>query len=252
MNVDLYHKFKDMTHTYKITGMTCDNCVTKVKKILSKIDGITNVEINRSKEEAEITMSKHISTSELALSLQGTNYVLTDLNNEVLNGLVSETEEVSLKSYLPIFLIFGYITTITLVVELLKEQFILTNWMGNFMAGFFLVFSFFKLLDIPAFAMSYSSYDIIAKKVYAYGYIYPFIELLLGVSFLFPHLHFWSSLATIIVMSISLIGVIQSLVRKSKFQCACLGAVFKLPLSKITFFEDALMILMSVFTLLIL
>ena len=95
-----------MTHTYKITGMTCDNCVTKVKKILSKIDGITNVEINRSKEEAEITMSKHISTSELALSLQGTNYVLTDLNNEVLNGLVSETEEVSLKSYLPIFLIF--------------------------------------------------------------------------------------------------------------------------------------------------
>ena len=33
-----------------------------------------------------------------------------------------------------------------------------------------------------------------------------------GVSFLFPHLHFWSSLATIIVMSISLIGVIQSLV----------------------------------------
>ena len=100
--------------------------------------------------------------------------------------------------------------------------------------------------------MSYSSYDIIAKKVYAYGYIYPFIELLLGVSFLFPHLHFWSSLATIIVMSISLIGVIQSLVRKSKFQCACLGAVFKLPLSKITFFEDALMILMSVFTLLIL
>ncbi len=53
---------------------------------------------------------------------------------------------------------------------------------------------------------------------------------------------YWTAL---IVMSVSIIGVIQSMLRKSKFQCACLGAVFKLPLSKITLLEDALMILMN-------
>lgn len=29
-----------MTHTYKITGMTCDSCRSKVEKILNAIEGI--------------------------------------------------------------------------------------------------------------------------------------------------------------------------------------------------------------------
>ena len=46
-------------------------------------------------------------------------------------------------------------------------------------------------------------------------------------------------------MSISIIGVLQAVLNKKKIQCACLGAVFKLPMSTITIIEDALMILMS-------
>jgi len=36
--------------------------------------------------------------------------------------------------------------------------------MLDFMAGFFLVFSFFKLLDLRGFADAYQSYDIIARR----------------------------------------------------------------------------------------
>jgi hypothetical protein len=46
-------------------------------------------------------------------------------------------------------------------------------------------------------------------------------------------------------MSISIVGVIQSLLAKRKIRCACLGAVFNLPMSTITLIEDALMIAMS-------
>ena len=50
---------------------------------------------------------------------------------------------------------------------------------------------------------------------------------------------------TFIAMSISIIGVLQSVLNKKKIQCACLGVVFDLPISTVTIIEDALMIGMS-------
>ena len=47
--------------------------------------------------------------------------------------------------------------------------------MRFFMAGFFLVFSFFKLLDINAFADAYSRYDLLAMRWRGWGLIYPFV-----------------------------------------------------------------------------
>jgi len=49
----------------------------------------------------------------------------------------------------------------------------------------------------------------------------------------------------------SIIGVLQSVLNKTKIQCACLGSVFKLPMSSVTMFEDGLMIVMSIATQLI-
>jgi hypothetical protein len=55
--------------------------------------------------------------------------------------------------------------------------------------------------------------------------------------------------ATIVVMGFSSIGVIQSVVSKKKIQCACLGAVFNLPMSTVTIIEDLLMVAMAIFML---
>jgi hypothetical protein len=117
--------------------------------------------------------------------------------------------------------------------------------MEHFMGGFFLAFSYFKLLDVPAFASSYASYDIIARRWLGYGYIYPFIELALGLLFITGFAPFFTNAATLAVMGISTIGVIISLAQKRKFQCACMGAVFNLPMSTITLIEDLLMVAMS-------
>jgi hypothetical protein len=46
-------------------------------------------------------------------------------------------------------------------------------------------------------------------------------------------------------MSVSILGVLQSVFDNKKIQCACLGAVFNLPMSTVTIIEDALMIVMS-------
>jgi hypothetical protein len=118
-------------------------------------------------------------------------------------------------------------------------------FMRIFMAGFFLTFSFFKMLNLKAFAESYAMYDIVAKKFSAWGFIYAFIELGLGLSFalnLSPVVVNW---VTLIVMTVSILGVLESVLNKKKIQCACLGAVFNLPMSTVTIVEDAIMIAMS-------
>ena len=226
--------------------MTCSGCSEKVKSLLGKVPGVFGVTVDLEKGLADISMREHVPTAELQKALAGTQYKLSDQVHAVPTAISTDEEEpVTLKTYLPIFLIFGYITAITLIVQFVKGSFDLDEWMRHFMAGFFLVFSFFKLLDVPAFAMSYRSYDIVAMAIPGYGYIYPFIEFALGVIFLIPSLSLIGYWAALVVMTVSIIGVIQSMLRKSRFQCACLGAVFKLPLSKITLFEDALMIAMS-------
>jgi len=126
-----------------------------------------------------------------------------------------------------------------------KGNFNWETWTQNFMAAFFLVFSFFKMLDIKGFAESYATYDIAAKKWMWWGYVYPFIELFLGLAYLSRFNLLATNIITFAVMSISIIGVLQSVLNKRKIQCACLGAVFNLPMSTITILEDALMIGMS-------
>lgn len=113
------------------------------------------------------------------------------------------------------------------------------------MAGFFFVFSFFKLLNLKGFAEGYGTYDVVARAIPAYGFIYPFIELALGIAFLTGWEPMTTNVLTLVVMGVSTVGVAQSLLKKKPFQCACLGTVIKLPLSKVTLFEDLLMVAMS-------
>lgn len=67
----------------------------------------------------------------------------------------------------------------------------------------------------------------------------------LGIAFLINFNPILTNSLTVLVMSISIIGVLQSVLNKQKIQCACLGAIFNLPMSTVTIIEDALMIVMS-------
>lgn len=234
-----------MIHTYNITGMTCNGCVAKVKSELLKLGDITSVEVQLQSPQATITMQKHIPTAMLqeAVSKAG-KYTIADDNAAMIHSSAVSADDKP-TSYYPIFLIFGYITGATLLVQYANGEFMWMHWMSHFMAGFFLVFSFFKLLNLNGFADGYSTYDIVAKRFRAYGFIYPFIELGLGIAFLLQWQSLPVSIITLVIMSISTIGVLQSIMKKTQFQCACLGTVIQLPLSKVTLFEDLLMVAMS-------
>lgn len=159
----------------------------------------------------------------------------------------------SFKTYYPLILILTFIIGGALYLESIispQGTFSTHVWMQSFMGLFFCVFAFFKLLDVPAFATGYKRYDIVTKQFPVWGYIYPFVELGFGILYLENIQPFWTNIAVIIVLGISIIGVIQSVVNKKKIHCVCLGTGFNLPMSQVTIIEDATMILMAIFMIL--
>ncbi|WP_370931605.1 MauE/DoxX family redox-associated membrane protein [Bartonella sp. DGB1] len=90
------------------------------------------------------------------------------------------------------------------------------GYMLNFMAGFFIIFATFKLFDLNAFQNAFSKYDIVAEKYPLYGYFYPFIELILGLAFLYRFLITVALFLVLVIMSIGCVGVIKALVKGEK------------------------------------
>ena len=143
-----------------------------------------------------------------------------------------------LETYYPLLLIAAYISLASFAGTGHAGDFDVQAWMTNFMAGFFLVFSAFKFLDLRGFADAYATYDLLAKRWPGYGLLYPFLELGLGLAYLFRVAPTATHLATIFVMGFSSLGVIAALRAKRRIVCACLGTVLNLPMSTITLVED--------------
>lgn len=234
-----------MIRTYTINGMTCEGCVAKVTYLLEQHSNISLAKIELKNNTATLTLEKEIAIDELRRLFEAhPKYTITfyNSNEDKQNKRVFTT-------YKPLLLIFLFIAATTAIVSIDNGKIDVMLWMQYFMAGFFIVFSFFKFLNLTGFAESYAMYDILAKRVKAYGLVYPFIELILGVAYLTGFEPTITYIATICIMGFSSIGVIQSVLDKKKIRCACLGAVFNLPMSMVTIIENLIMVLMALIML---
>lgn len=232
-----------MTHSYQISGMTCENCEEKVKSALLAVDGVNTVEVSRNDNSATIKMDKHISVSVFQNALEDKYQISADGHQ---HEMEMQSEKSWFATYKPVLVIFMYLLAVTALIELTADSLDPERWMRHFMAGFFLTFSFFKMLNLKGFKETYAMYDIIARKFPAWGYVYAFTELLLGFAFLTNFFPILTYSVTLVVMSVSIIGVLQTVLNKNSIQCACLGDVFDLPMSTVTIIEDGLMIIMSI------
>ncbi|NCD69878.1 heavy-metal-associated domain-containing protein [Mucilaginibacter agri] len=237
-----------MEHTYKVTGMTCTGCQYKVQTLLSKVTGVKHVDIDLAAGEAHVAMDQHVATSALQEALKEyPKYQLSEAHVAMPTATFTNEDQPKswLQTYKPILLIFGYILTISLIAGSTVLGFDELLAMRVFMAGFFLTFSFFKMLDLDGFADSYAMYDVVARRFKGWGYIYALLELVLGLAFALNIEPVITNIVTLVVMTISIVGVLQSVLNKKTIRCACLGSVFNLPMSTVTIIEDGLMIIMS-------
>ena len=155
-----------------------------------------------------------------------------------------------LKSFVPLIIIFAFIIVFSVIASWWRQVFSYQSIMIDFMAGFFLVFGAFKLIKLSAFVEAYAMYDEIAKRVRAYGYIYPFVEIALGLAFLLRFEIVAVAWITLGLMIINSFGAYNGIRDKKVLMCGCLGTVFKLPMSYVSLGEDLLMAAMAVMIIL--
>ena len=220
--------------------MHCTACVNKIQTALSSVEGVYKVDVDLVSKSATITGTAHPDV--LIQAVKDVDYESTIFDSpeeKPKTKTVSQIQEL-----FPLFLIFFYITVFSIIIN--RTNFQLDNFMYDFMGLFYIVFSFFKFLDYKNFPSTFSMYDPIAKTFPLYGWMYPFIETILGLLFLLRIQLFISLCVTITILGITTVGVTRSLMNKSNIQCACLGTALKLPMTKATFIENFIMIIMAV------
>ncbi|HUQ97768.1 MAG TPA: heavy metal-associated domain-containing protein, partial [Chitinophagaceae bacterium] len=165
-----------MTHQYTITGLTCAGCVAKAKSAFLKLGAVTEAAVQLEAPQATITMQQHIPLPTLQSALDAAGaYTITEADGGMHAHREGEETLTWLATYKPVLLIGLFITGITVITASGGQGFDWASWMQQFMAAFFLAFSFFKLLDVKGFAESYATYDVIAKRWFGWGLLYPFI-----------------------------------------------------------------------------
>ncbi|SHG47009.1 heavy-metal-associated domain-containing protein [Flagellimonas flava] len=234
-----------MEHTYTIKGMTCQGCVASVKERLLTVEGVKGVSIDLEKARAAIQMDNHIKLSGLRAVLPKKYSISRE--QLVPKQEVNAEEKSKWTQLKPLFLIFAYLFAAAILMHI--DNWDMSEAMLDFMGLFYIVFSFFKFLDLKNFPASFGMYDPLAKVVPMYGWLYPFIELGLGLLFLLRLDIPFALIATIVVLGITTIGVTKTLLDKKKIRCACLGTALKLPMTEATFIENAIMLAMAIWML---
>jgi copper chaperone CopZ len=235
-----------MTHTYTITGMTCGGSKAAVEKALNQIEAIQNTTVDLERSEATIEMRQEVPLDTLQAVLSD-KYRINKSVDKLFSGTHEETSESKLKQLFPLLLIFTYLLTASVLMNI--QPWDPQAFMLDFMGLFYIVFSFFKLLDLKNFPASFGMYDPIAKNIPQYGWIYPFLELGLGLMFLFRFSIDIALVATLVILGVTTVGVLKVLLSKRQIQCACLGTALKLPMTQATLIENAVMMVMAVIML---
>ena len=242
-----------MTQTYHIQGMTCNGCKDSVTRAFQSLEGVHRVHVDLEKGTALLTTASDIQTK-LLKEVLPSKFTLIEPNTQTVkqNNVFASDKKgpqgSKLEQLKPLFLIFGFLLLISSALNF--RGFTTLDFMLDFMGLFFFVFSLFKFLDLSGFALSFAMYDPLAKRIPLYGRVYPFLELILGFLFLAKIQLPIALLVTVILLSITTIGVCVVLLQKKQITCACLGTVLKLPMTQATFIENSVMIFMATFILL--
>ena len=233
-------------NSFAIAGMTCNGCLRTVTSALAGVWPEVRVTLDPPRA---VFPTASPTQAEVSLALAGTgNYSATPDVSDVALVATGTTPATAgfFATYRPLLLIILYLAIVSLAGSFATDGFDAEAWMLHFMAGFFLVFSFFKLLDLEGFADAFASYDLLAGRWRAYGLVYPFLELALGIVFLFGWQLQIANVATILLMGFGSLGVLRALMRRQTIRCACLGTVLNLPMSTVTLVEDGAMVAMAI------
>ena len=153
--------------------------------------------------------------------------------------------ESSTKEYRKFFAVILFIfLASTLMSTLIAFRW--ADWLRWFIGSSLLVFGGFKLISFESFLQVFPRYDPLAARYGWYSYIYPLLEVLLGVFYILDIAPAVRYIVTFVMLSFGLVGMVTNLQRHGpSTKNTWLGNIFKLPMSTAILFEDALIGLLA-------
>jgi copper chaperone CopZ len=237
-----------MKTSVNIKGMHCGACVDRLTKAFLGVPGVRAAHVTLDPPRAEVETDGPVGFEALDRAARGAgDYSVS----EDAAPMAARNDGEEKPSLYPLVLIVAYLLGAVFIAGWARGTWDLRGLMNDFMAGFFLVFSFFKLLDLRGFADAYRSYDVVARAWAPWGFMYPFVELGLGLAYLVRWQPLFTNAITLVLMLVGSVGVLRALLRKDQIPCACLGTALNLPMTTVTLVEDLAMAAMGAAMLLL-
>ena len=210
----------DRFERLNVTGMTCGSCVAKIEHALDGSSGVEHVHVDLQQGTVMVSGGAALSREALESAIRSAGFG------------VEGGPAVQASSFTPLLVAVSLIGLGSLASGGAD------GFMAKFMGGFFLVFGGLKLLDLGGFAAAYAKYDLLAARLPAYGWVYPVVEVVLGLAYLATPEWMGLHAITFVLMTFSTLGVIRALRRGEQLTCACMGTAFNLPMTTVTIVED--------------
>jgi hypothetical protein len=151
----------------------------------------------------------------------------------------------SWRDYIPLFVIIVLSGLAAAAKQWQSGSWNSMGWMQDYMGFFLVIFSMFKFFDLRGFADGFQMYDLLAKPFRPYAYLYPFLELGLGLGYLSGWQPTFVQIATIVLFGWGSLGVLWALKKGLDIECACMGTILNVPLSTVALTEDLAMVAMA-------
>ena len=119
-----------------------------------------------------------------------------------------------------------------------------------FIAFSMVVLALLKLQDVERFSAMFLNYDLLARRLVPYSYVYPYAEGVAGVLMIAGTLKWISIPVALFIGTIGAVSVFKAVyVDRRELKCACVGGSSNVPLGFVSLTENLMMMTMALWML---
>ncbi len=150
-------------------------------------------------------------------------------------------------SYRPVIVIFAVAALMALGASWAAYGALLTIAAGQWFIAFSMcILAMLKLQDLEKFSSMFLNYDLLAKRVVPYSYVYPFAELTAGALMISGALRWLSIPIALFIGTIGAVSVFKAVyIDRREIKCACVGGSSNVPLGFVSLTENVMMVAMA-------
>ena len=150
-------------------------------------------------------------------------------------------------SYQPVLAVFGVAALLALAISwMLADGLLNIRTAELFIAISMSILALLKLQDVESFSTMFLNYDLLARRVVPYSYVYPFGELLAGVLMVAGAMLWLAIPVALFIGTVGAVSVLKAVyIDKRELKCACVGGGSNVPLGFVSLTENLMMIAMG-------